>query len=570
MIMSRRFPLFCLLTGYALVSTLVLTGQVLIEPSILKNVIAQIEHNGGDFRRIAILILVYVFCGFFQHIGKSIVSIIQQFITACRIKTLSFKLYEKILINRDTAAYGSEPEMLVKRIMRDVETVISLRTRLIMELPLLLFGLVITIIIMKNGAFDFFAGMGLVMQKGNSILTLIVILTLPLQLFFMFFNRHVMTKEQKQAEAQEKECFIATEAIRGRTEAWLNNGFSFVLNRIYNCLLKSLKSRFQFSVLSICVRGVNNIMWSISQSLVLIISAWLICNDIFTFSDYVAFSAVAGVFNYFAMCIIEIGLENQKAKQPIWRLNEILKIWNVSNEQKMSLTSNCLKLELINACHCNILYNISASFKKGEHVVVVGPSGCGKSTLLNLILNVKECTSGVVLFNDINVKKICMSDYIHRVALVAQSPFIFDASIRDNILLGLNVDTEELLRVVNDVGLTDFLLSIDSNILKALDRGVSSGGVNISGGQIARIALARALIRDPDVLLLDETTGSLDEESESYICNMLSKRMSGKTIISVSHREKFISKFSRQIKMNEGRIVEDVILIKGYIGYETK
>ena len=554
--MRRLIPI-CLFAIYCIVGILVLIGQVVVEPIALKNIIAQLECNGGGCaRRITAFIIVFVLCAVLQNLGKALTSIIQQLITAWQIRTWSNILYQKLM---SAVEMSSEPEMLVKRVMRDVETVASFKTRVLMELPIQSLGLVATIATMLCGTLSTFGFDGLAMQKGNVPLTLVVIALLPLQFIFMLFNQRTMAFEQKQADAQEKECFIATEALRGISDVRLNNGFHFISDRIRDCLSVAFKARFCYGAFVAGVRCVTNTTWALSQSAILAASAWLIYVDVFSFSDYVAFSAVAGVFNLFAMGIIELGIENQKTAQPRLRLKAMAIIKSVDDEGK-PFPVLCRSLSLDNVSSGDILHEISVNIRKGEHVVITGPSGCGKTTLLNVIVRQRKCSSGHVWFNDVDVENLSAVCFVDKIAFVPQRPFLFDASVRENILMGLrNVDEETLISVVKAVGLEEYLSGLDQDISVALGRVVSAGAMNISGGQIARIALARALIRNPDILLLDETTAALDDQSECQICTMLHKRMSGRTIISVSHRKRFIETFPRIMVMREGRIMEDKI-----------
>ena len=223
-----------------------------------------------------------------------------------------------------------------------------------------------------------------------------------------------------------------------------------------------------------------------------------------------------------------------------------------------------LKLININKTYPNgfvAVKDFNLDIKDQEFIIFVGPSGCGKTTLLKVMARLRGLSAGSYRVNNIDVDCLNGSDFVQKVQLVPQRPFIFDATIRENILLGLKgVGEEDLKQVVEDVGLKDYLESVAPNLAKGLNIRVSTDAKNVSGGQIARIALARALLRNPEVLLLDETTAALDDESERRICGMLHMRMAGRTIIAVSHRGKFINTFQRVISMDNGTIVDDRVV----------
>ena len=245
----RSFATICLFLSYFTVGILVLLGQVLVEPIALKNVIAQLEKGqGGRANLIVVFICVFVFCAVLQNVGKALTAIIQKFMTAREVQERSGTLYGRVVMATKTAQYEQEPEMLVKRIMRDVETVASLAMRVKMELPLLIVGLLAAVIVMLRGTYwipDL--GMGAA-QKGNVVLTFVVIAIFPLQFTYMLFNRRMMVLEQRQADTQENECFVATEIFRGVSDIRLCKGFNFALERVASCLSAAKKARVVRSI----------------------------------------------------------------------------------------------------------------------------------------------------------------------------------------------------------------------------------------------------------------------------------------------------------------------------------
>lgn len=190
--------------------------------------------------------------------------------------------------------------------------------------------------------------------------------------------------------------------------------------------------------------------------------------------------------------------------------------------------------------------NLSVSIPSGQFVAFVGPSGAGKSTVISLLERFYDTTHGSILFNGRDIRSIELSSYRKCISLVAQEPRLFDGTIQDNLLLGLEttddeVRQEQMVRACQDAEIHDFIISLPNGYLT--DLGVSAQ-TSLSGGQKQRLCIARALVRRPLVLLLDEATSSLDSQSEKLIQEAM-ERLAVKrnmTIIAVAHRLATIQK----------------------------
>ncbi|KAJ5520708.1 ABC transporter integral membrane type 1 [Penicillium fimorum] len=210
--------------------------------------------------------------------------------------------------------------------------------------------------------------------------------------------------------------------------------------------------------------------------------------------------------------------------------------------------------------------NLDLSIESGQFVAFVGPSGCGKSTLVSLLERFYDCNQGTILFGGRDIRSIEMSSYRSALSLVSQEPKLFEGTIRDNLLLGLeapnNPNTEDqMIQACKDAEIYDFIVSLPDGFLTEL--GINAQ-TSMSGGQKQRICIARALIRKPHLLLLDEATSSLDSQSESLVQGAMERLASKRdmTIIAVAHRLATIQKADAIFVFGEGstgqgsRIVE--------------
>lgn len=200
-----------------------------------------------------------------------------------------------------------------------------------------------------------------------------------------------------------------------------------------------------------------------------------------------------------------------------------------------------------------VLKDISFSIPSGRFVALVGPSGSGKSTLTQLILGFYPPSEGEILIGGTSLSSLSLSSVRERIAIVPQDPVLFSASIRDNLLLGLPTATQEqLLDVCHAVNLMEFIDSLPAGF--ATD--VGERGLQLSGGQRQRLAIARALLSTPHLLILDEATSSLDAHNEALLQETLST-ISGRTsLLVIAHRLATVQQADELLVMSDGAIVE--------------
>ena len=191
--------------------------------------------------------------------------------------------------------------------------------------------------------------------------------------------------------------------------------------------------------------------------------------------------------------------------------------------------------------------------KKGECIAVVGASGSGKSTLMNLIIGFLKPTSGTLYIDGNDITELSLSDYRHFISVVPQNSILFSGTIRENIVYGLEkVDNAAVERAAEMANLNEFVKDLPNG----LDTFVGEQGGKLSGGQKQRVTIARALIRDPKVLILDEATSALDNISEYQVQKAISGLIKGRTSFIVAHRLSTIRDADRIVVMDAGKCVE--------------
>jgi len=200
-----------------------------------------------------------------------------------------------------------------------------------------------------------------------------------------------------------------------------------------------------------------------------------------------------------------------------------------------------------------VLKNISFTIKKGEMIALVGPSGAGKSTIADLIPRFFDVTEGDILIDGISIKKLKIKDLRNLMGIVTQQPILFNDTIFRNIAFGENSATEEqVFEAAKIANAYEFIMEYPNNLYT----NIGDSGDKLSGGQKQRLSIARAILKNPPILILDEATSSLDTESERLVQDALNKLMKNRTSIVIAHRLSTIVNANKIFVINKGTIVE--------------
>lgn len=200
-----------------------------------------------------------------------------------------------------------------------------------------------------------------------------------------------------------------------------------------------------------------------------------------------------------------------------------------------------------------VLTNIELRIASGEALAIVGPSGAGKTTLANLIPRLYDPTKGEIVIDGQEIKKVSLKSLRSQIGLVAQEPALFSGTVKENIAYGkMDANRAEIEEAAKMANAHNFILNLENGY----ETSVGEAGAKLSGGQRQRLSIARALIRNPKILILDEATSNLDTESEHLIQEALSKIMHLQTTIIIAHRLSTIINSDRIIVLEEGRIAE--------------
>ncbi len=213
-----------------------------------------------------------------------------------------------------------------------------------------------------------------------------------------------------------------------------------------------------------------------------------------------------------------------------------------------------------------VIENLSLELPAGRCIALVGASGAGKSTLANLIIRLYDPSEGMVTVDGVDIRTLDRESYRQRIGVVLQDALLFGASIRENIAYGKSDATDaEIEAAARAVSAHDFI----SRLPEGYDEIVGESGASLSGGQRQRLSLARALIKSPDILLMDEPTSAIDAESEAQIRTALRTTMQGKTTILIAHHLQSVRHADVIVVLRHGKIVEqgthaELVARRGY------
>ena len=315
------------------------------------------------------------------------------------------------------------------------------------------------------------------------------------------------------------------------------------------------KNNMKVTVLEILSGMFNIVVSSIADWLIIGFGTWKIITGTFSIGSYVSFNGYSGSMFSAIQELLNINVTFRTIEISLDRISLFLNISSENNNRskKVEILDGDIVFE--NVCFSydadmqTVLQNFSAVFKKNSMSVIVGINGIGKSTVLSLIEQFYQPQEGKILIGKYNLRDLDL-DYLRKnIGMVQQHPMILSGTLRENLEYGnKNVDDKILNKVCEEVGLSEFVSNLQYGYDTQLDE--------VSGGQQQRIAIARVLVKDPSILLLDEITSDLDGKSEREIITLLKKLAQNKTIILISHRVNAIVEISNIYVMDQGRIIE--------------
>ncbi|MBS0436755.1 MAG: ABC transporter ATP-binding protein, partial [Proteobacteria bacterium] len=286
---------------------------------------------------------------------------------------------------------------------------------------------------------------------------------------------------------------------------------------------------------------------------------WLVSRNSITVGVLTAFIAYIGRFYGRLDSMSRIVSVTQKAAAGAKRIFDILD--HVSNVPEpaqpvpIERLEGCLALQGVGFRYGSraVIRGLDLDIRPGEMIGLVGHSGSGKSTLVNLICRFYDVTDGAIKVDGVDLRRLGVADYRRHIGLVLQEPFLFFGTVAENIAYGKPGATrEEIVAAARAAHAHEFILRLPHGY----DSMVGERGQGLSGGERQRLSIARALLIDPRILILDEATSSVDTETEKEIQKALDNLVQGRTTIAIAHRLSTLRRADRLVVMDRGRVVE--------------
>lgn len=391
-------------------------------------------------------------------------------------------------------------------------------------------------------------------------LTLIILVTFPFSLLtFIKFGAKVRSNNEELAKFNDNYFSNMQQSILGIREI-KGLGIGGITFSSFLTLAGKIRGKnIKVSVLNTFAQTISQGVTFISQIAVMGAGGYLIYINLLTMQYFIAFSSYSSQFSNSLMNITRLNSNIQQVLTSLERIFSLMDNLDYSKEKYGNKTIKEIKGD-INFDSVFFSYNgskkvlngISFSVQHGKRLAIVGPSGGGKSTIFNLLLRFYEPATGSIRIDGTDIREIEEKALRSYVSIVRQDPFLFNISIRENLLLANPFATmDEIYEACKMAFIHDFILGLQNGYDSIIDE----NGVNLSGGQRQRIAIARALLKKSKIILFDEATSSLDNQSQHYIKKAIDKISKDHTIIIIAHRLLTVIEADDIIVIDDGRKV---------------
>ncbi len=350
------------------------------------------------------------------------------------------------------------------------------------------------------------------------------------------------------------ETLNGVRVIKGfNAEAKENKTFEEGVERLFQNVKKSLTA-------TALITSSSTFLIGLASAGIMGIGGYYIMNDSMTLGDFVQFTILLGFMVAPIVQMSNIGSQLTEAMAGLDRTQELMRITEEDNPEQRTVQldqfAGNIVFDDVSFSYeesKEVLHNISFSAPAGSVTALVGSSGSGKSTIAGLAATFLNPIKGKVTLDGIDLSTVNLSSYRSRLGVVLQDDFLYEGTIRENILFAKAEATEEQLQAaVKGAYVNEFTDRFD----EGLNTVIGERGVKLSGGQRQRISIARALLADPKIIILDEATSNLDTESESYIQKSLGLLMQDRTTFVIAHRLSTIQQADQILVIEEGNIVE--------------
>src|SRR6056297_3346798 len=403
-------------------------------------------------------------------------------------------------------------------------------------------------------------GGGIILYLQSKYLFKIALLLIPAYIFLMLlfaFNHKKVRKNEMAKGAKLQSSLVET--IKGiKTIKAANHEKKSYLKNEYS-LIEFIEKVFKANFLKNMQSSIDNLLAAIGEIIILWSGGYQVINGNLTVGQLITFNALLAYFYKPLQNLIKIQPKIQQASAALDRLLEIMVLDSVGKDDnliKLESIKGKIKyenIEFIYNMEKRVLKDLSFEIKPGQRIALVGKSGSGKTTIIKLLLKFYSSYQGNIYIDGKNIKDIETKSLRDKIGYVPQEPYIFNKTIRENI--NLNDEDyllEEIIKACKKAKIHNYINQLSARYETVLNE----NGSNLSGGQRQRIAIARIILKDPDLIILDEATNHLDYETEKSINKLLKNTIKNKTVIIAAHRLSSIKNSDNIFYIDRGQVVE--------------
>ena len=371
--------------------------------------------------------------------------------------------------------------------------------------------------------------------------------------------KKMIENDKEYRKIREKNTGFITEMIRGLRDIKVLGSENSFLKNFKEKLDIVTEKRYEASKINRKYRLISNSFRDLINFSTILLGIKLVYDERLSLENFVVVymyrNRLYGILNYFSFMVEYIKDYNLSCS----RVFEITEGDKYKKETFGKVKKDNLNghFEFKNVCFSydnkkEIIKDLSFSVKPNETVAFVGRSGAGKTTIFNLLTKLYHPTSGEILIDKININDLTKDSIRRNISIITQNPYVFNLSIKDNLkIVKPNLTNAEMVEACKKASLNEFI----DNLPEKYNTIIGEGGVTLSGGQRQRLAIARAFLKESEIILFDEATSALDNETQENISNAIHNLQKTKTILIVAHRLSTIKDADRILVIDNGKIV---------------
>lgn len=531
----------------ALISAIISVSLMLYIPVLIGQAIDSIVEAGNvDFENISRVIVIILFAILGVALFQWIMNYFTNAISYKMVRDLRRDVFKKFntvpLSYIDSNAHGD----LISRIINDVDAIGDGLIQLITQL----FSGVVTIV-----------GTLIFMISIDYKIAIVVVVITPLSLFAAAFIGKLSSKRFRKQQQLQGEISSYVEEYVGNqrvVKAFSYEDRSFADFKEYNSELYTvgLKAQIAGALANPTTRFVNGLVYAAVGifGALTAISGGITIGGLSCFLTYAnqytkPFNEVTGVLTQIQTALAS----SKRVFDVLEENNETQDIENAKTAENSNIQVEFKNVFFSYTPQQSLIENFSLKVKQGQHIAIVGPTGCGKTTMINLLMRFYDVTSGEIIVDETNVKQMSRKQLRDKFGMVLQDSWLFNGTIKENLKYGnKNATDEEIIKAAKSAYAHNFIMRMP----QGYDTIIDEDGSNLSQGQKQLLCIARAMLSNPPMLILDEATSSIDILTEQKVQKAFAKIMQGRTSFVVAHRLSTIRESDVILVMNKGNIVE--------------